>query len=129
MAAPLDDGDIIEAIQGKLRRYPHVRYEASPSHILIFPLDDTGFRVEVLVFLWSYLVRCEGWYSQFARAEDALECVEHALGVTTRLEVWLRGRTAYRWILQRRRKQGWSTVSDRRSLLVPFWRRRRIVHL
>ena len=129
MSVVPDDADLIDVLQAKLRRYPHVRYEGSAYHLSILPLDEHGFRIDVIVRQHSYSVSCDGWYTQFREASDALDCVELALSESTRLEVWVRGKTRYRWILQRRSKQGWATVGERTALLRPFWRRRRIVYL
>ena len=129
MNVHVDDDDVIALLQGKLRKHPHVRYEASPSHITILPLDATGFGVEVILQPHWYSVRCDGWYGAFANATDAVAFVELALSESARLEVWIRGETAYRWTFQKRQGRGWEPVSGRRSIWAPFWRRRRILYL
>ena len=126
---PVDDADLFSVLQAKLRRYPHVRYEAAPDQMRILPLNQDGFRIDVVLHAQVYSVWFEGWYKQFQSAADAIECIELALSESARLEVWVRGNTQYRWIFQRRSERGWDTVGARSAVFRPFWRRRRVLHL
>ena len=125
--------DPLAAIQAILRRYPQAECEDSPKHVTVLPLDDEGFAVEFVVAeqrsgVARFAVSCDGWHREFLDFDNALACFTSALSDSTRLEVWVRGSTPYKWTLQRRARRGWESMGSVGSWFVPLWRRRRIIY-
>lgn len=119
-----DSRDPIAAIQARLRKYPHARVELGIDRVTVFPLDATGFQVTFADLDGKYLVCCDGWQEHFDSLDQALECFAMALSPEARLQVWYRGRMAYRWQFQVQREREWVAVTETGLLFFPFWRRR-----
>jgi hypothetical protein len=97
--------------------------------VVVYPQDETGFRVEFRATQDRFRVFCDGWHHDFVDAEEALEVFAFALTDDCRLEVHKRGRKIYRWILQRRDKTRWKSVGEVRTVFAPFWLRSRAEYL
>jgi hypothetical protein len=61
------------------------------------------------------------------RVEEALNCVGFGLSSSCRLAVTYRGSTPTSWAVQSRQGSAWKTDSVTGMLIVPFWRRPRVV--
>ena len=64
----------IEQIKERLRKYPHVRYEADASSISVLPTSNDGFTVDLEVNQNQYTVSFNGWHEVFEKEDEALEC-------------------------------------------------------
>jgi hypothetical protein len=107
--------DPLAAVQAILRRYPQAQCEDSPTHVTVLPLDEGGYAVEFVVAergsgAARFAVNCDGWHREFRDFDTALSCFTSALSDSTRLKVWVRGSTPYKWTLQRRGRRGWESL-------------------
>ncbi len=121
--------DPIEMLQQKLARHPELRYESTDNSITVAPPSDEGFSVSFFATPIEYVVYFEGWHEHFETVEKALDCFSFAYSGQCRLRVVYRGSTAVRWELQSRDIDGWVSDTEVGLLLIPFWRRRRVVYL
>ena len=120
--------DVIKEVKARLATYPGVEYKATVDSISVQPQDDDGFSVSLHVRRSEFTVSFDGWHESFRSADEALNCFVFGLSDACRLEMELRGRTATKWALQSRQQGRLVTDSEVGLLLVPFWRRKRIVH-
>ena len=120
--------DVIKEAKTRLAKYRGVAYNATVDSISVQPQDDDGFSVSLHVRRSEFTVSFDGWHETFQSADEALNCFVFGLSDACRLELELRGRTATKWAVQSQQHGAWVTDSEVGLLLVPFWRRKRIVH-
>jgi hypothetical protein len=123
------DYDPFAVIQGRLRPFPHARYEASENSIEVYPVAIGGFRVVFRELEDSFQVACDGWYAHFEFADEAVACFLQALSPAARLRVVFRGQTPCRWQLEVRGAEHWRSLAERARLFTPFWRRASVEYL
>jgi hypothetical protein len=126
---PAIEFDPIQEIQVMLRKYPHVRYEASGDKLLVHAEDANGFPIAFHSGDEQFLIACLGWHKRFDDPQSALDTFSKALSGICRLEVWKRGAFEYRWIMQHEGPSGWVTLGEVARLFTPFWRRRTVHRL
>lgn len=88
-----------------------------------------GFDVGIADIAQDVVVSFDGWHEQFDDRGEAADCARFGLSRRCRLKVVKRGRRACSWTVQAMRGDDWADVSTTGLLLVPFWRRPRVVSL
>ena len=114
---------VIETIRAKLQKYPHVRYEHTATTITVAPESPDGFPVSLHEDGGAYVVGLGGWHEHFASESEAIGCFAFGLSDRCRLRVTSRGRTEYRWTVQRLVDGAWRDDSETGLFFFPFWRR------
>ena len=116
----------IEEIKERLRKYPHVTYEANDSSITVLPISNDGFTVGLSVNQSQYTVFFNGWHEDFQKEGEALDCFAFGLSNECRLKEFRRGKFAYRWIVESKQNGGWVADSETGLFLFPFWKPKRV---
>jgi hypothetical protein len=119
----------IEQIKERLRKYPHVRYEATSSSISVLPASNDGFTVGLDVSQSQYTVSFNGWHEDFQKEDDALDCFAFGLSDECRLKECRRGNFAYRWTVESKQDGNWVADSETGLFLFPFWKPKKVCHL
>jgi hypothetical protein len=121
--------DVIAEIEVKLQKYSDVSYESTQDSITVHAQEEDGFAVACHVDDESrFTVSFDGWHETFRTPVEALNCFAFGLSGECRLVVELRGQVATKWIVQSKRDGSWVTDSEVGLILIPFWRRKRIVY-
>lgn len=120
--------DVIDEVKARLAKYPDVRYSESADSIEVQPSDESGFAVGLRVREGGLTVYFDGWHEEFESEKDALNCFAFGLSKACRLCVVYRGPTPVRWYMEAWEDGFWVQDSEVGSLLVPFWRPKRVVH-
>jgi len=104
-----------------------VAFDASGTRIIVRAADVTGFDVSLdTLDSRNFIVRYEGWYETFNRAEDAYDCFEYGLSDSCRLRITFRGARPVAWQIEKREYGVWTPGRIIRRRFVPFWRRARV---
>ena len=119
----------IEQIKERLRKYPHVRYEADASSISVLPTSNNGFTVDLNVNQSQYTVSFNGWHEDFEKEDEALDCFAFGLSDECRLKECRRGNFAYRWTVESKQDGNWVADSETCVFLFPFWKPKKICYL
>ena len=119
----------IEQIKERLRKYPHVRYEADASSISVLPRSNDGFTVDLNVNQSQYTVSFNGWHEEFEKEDEALDCFAFGLSDECRLKECRRGNFAYRWTVESKQNGNWVADSETGLFLFPFWRPKKVCYL
>ena len=119
----------IEQIREKLRKYPHVRYEANASSISVLPASNRGFTVALNVNQKGYTVYFNGWHEEFEKEDEALDCFAFGLSDECRLKECRRGKFAYRWTVESRQNGNWVADSETGLFFFPFWWSKKVCYL
>ena len=119
---------VIDQIKAKLAKYPQLRYTETGTSIEVQPEDETGFTVGLDVTS-GLVVSYAGWHEEFESPEAALNCFAFGLSSDCRLRVEYQGSTPTRWVVEFKQAGGWCADSETGRIVVPFWRRRRVVYL
>jgi hypothetical protein len=118
----------IETLKAKLTKYPHARFTATDTSILVEPHKPDGFEVRLDVRSGTFTVSFEGWHEEFESEDEALNCFAFGLSSACRLRIDFRGRFPYRWTVESLQDGQWVADSTTGLLIFPFWRRRRTEH-
>ena len=121
--------DPIEEIKTRLRKYPGVKYETTPSSITVLPSSDRGFKVMLEVAPGKYTVFFNGWHEDFEDVSEALDCFAFGLSDECRLKEYRRKNSAYRWAVESKQNGQWLADSETGLFIFPFWRRGAVVFL
>jgi hypothetical protein len=120
----------IEQIKERLRKYPHVRYEAaSSSSISVLPASNDGFTVGLDVSQSQYTVSFNSWHEDFQTEDEALDCFAFGLSDECRLKECRRGNFAYRWTVESKQDGNWVADSETGLFLFPFWKPKKVCYL
>jgi hypothetical protein len=104
-----------------------VAFDASGTRIIVRAADVTGFDVSLdTLDSRKFIVRYEGWYETFNRAEDAYDCFEYGLSDSCRLRITFRGTRPVAWQIEKREYGVWTPGRIIRRRVVPFWRSARV---
>jgi hypothetical protein len=109
----------------KLDRYPDLAYRIRSRGIDVPPPGEQGFPIRIRVRTRGYRVFLGGWYRDFDRDDDVLDCLDFALSKGCRLEVEYRGHVEVAWTVQSREFGAWRAHHRVRRWLVPFWKPKR----
>lgn len=113
----------------KLDRFPGVAYRVRARGIDVPAPREHGFPIRIRVRHRSYRVYLGGWYRDFDRDDDVLDCLDFALSKGCRLEVEYRGDVEVAWSVQSREFGSWRPHHRARRWLVPFWKPTRTAYL
>ncbi len=120
--------NVIDQIKEKLKKYPHVRYDANESSATVFPTSENGFEVSIYIgapgLHERFSVFYNGWHEEFSDEEEALECFAIGLSSECRLKESKRGSNAYKWTVEFRRDGEWHQAGTTALLFVRFWKRK-----
>ena len=119
----------IEQIKERLRKYPHVQYEADASSISVLPTSNDGFTVDLDVNQGQYSVSFNGWHEVFEKEDEALECFAFGLSDECRLKECRRGNFAYRWTVESKENGKWVADSETGLFFFPFWKPKKVCYL
>jgi hypothetical protein len=75
-----------------------------------------GFRSEQ-----TATVGFDGWYEEFADADEALNCLAFGLSTACRLRVFSRGSADYKWQVLHKVDGQWVAESETGLFVFPFW--------
>lgn len=120
----------IDEIKERLQKYPHVRYEASETHIIIFPTSEMGF--EVALYIDSdgqdaeYTVHYNGWHEHEFSKDEALESVAFGLSTSCRIREFSRSGEPYKWIQEYFAEGEWREGSTLATIPWKFWKRKEV---
>jgi len=120
---------LIEEIEERLSKYPHVRYETGAASITVLPTSDDGFTVRLDIARERYVVSFNGWHEEFTELKQALNCFTFGLSDNCRLKECRRGDFAYKWIVEGRSNGNWVSDSETGLLFFPFWRKKEVRYL
>ena len=121
---------LLERLQEKLKERPEIAWRHGEGSIDILPASDDGFAIEVAESPGQYRVSFGGgWHEHFDDPDEALECVAFGLSTQCRLVEVRRGDTPCRWTVEQLQNDEWVPISTVGLMLVPFWRRKTVVHL
>ncbi len=118
----------IEKLKAKLARYPSISYSESPNSIEVKPEDESGFTVRLFEQSGKFTVDFGGWHETFDSGEEALNCFLFGLSAQCRLAVVYRGTTPTKWTVESLRDGVWVPDSETGFIIIPFWRRKRLVY-
>ena len=113
--------NIINKIQEKLKKYPNVHYEVDDKTIKVPPQDKVEFEVSLSILHSGFVLNFDGWHEEFEKEEDALDWLGFGLSECCRLKIISRGKTDYKWIVERRDAGGWKFQNLTGLLFFPFW--------
>jgi hypothetical protein len=116
---------ILARARRKLDRYPGLEYRIGSRGVDVSAPTAEGFPIRIRVRWRTYRVYLGGWYRDFDRDDDVLDCVDFALSKGCRLEVEYRGNVETAWTVQSREFGAWRAHHRARRWLVPFWMPRR----
>ena len=88
----------IEEILSRLQKYPHVKYESSPTHVTVYPARPDGFEVSLNAGKGGgppYVVSFDAWHEPFDTAQEAFKSFSFGLSEVCRLKVTSFGRRDY----------------------------------
>jgi hypothetical protein len=77
----------------------------------------------------GFTVSFSGWHEEFQDEQEAIDCFGFGLSERCRLKVLQRGRMSYKWVVQSRTDQGWTSDSETGLIFFPFWLPKRERHL
>jgi hypothetical protein len=117
----------VDEIAEKLSEHPRVKFIRTENSISVEPETDSGFTVQLTTDGRRSTVYYEGWHEEFESGEEAVSCFAFGLSASCRLAVTYRGSFPCKWAVQYLNKGEWTTESVTGLLLVPFWRRPRVV--
>jgi hypothetical protein len=120
---------ILGRAKRKLDRCPGVVYEASGRGIDIAAPGPEGFPIRLRVRRRGYRVYLGGWWREFDRDDDALDCIDFGLSRGCQLVVEYRGDTQVAWTVESRDFGMWRPHHRVSRVLVPFWRAKRTARL
>lgn len=120
---------ILGRARRKLERCPGLVYHVSGRGVDIEMPGAGGFPIRIRVRRRGFRVYLGGWWRDFDRDDDALDCVDFALSKGCRLLVEYRGDVAVAWTVESREFGAWRPHHRARRRLVPFWRPRRSAYL
>jgi hypothetical protein len=104
-----------------------VAFDENTHSITVHAPDSSGFDVTLqVVDARKFVVRYEGWFETFGRAEDAYDCFEYGLSDSCWLRVTTRGTTPVAWQIEKREYGVWMPGRLVKRRLVPFWRPARV---
>jgi len=118
----------IEKIQEKLQRYPVLRSTVDGNTISVAPSHADGFTVYLTERRPGFTVGFDGWHEEFEDEMEALEAFAFGLSGDCRLKVVQRGTTDCSWTVESREGDEWREDSTTGMLLIPFWRKMRVVY-
>ena len=120
--------NVREEIKAKLEKYPHVQYEEGENSIIIYPVNEEGFIIEIEESPSSYTVAFDGWHESFQSAEEALNYVAFGLTESCRLKIVLRGGSPQKWVVESKENNEWVSDSETGLFIFPFWRKTKVVY-
>ena len=118
----------IEKIQQKLQRYPSLRFAIHENTITVEAPAADGFSVWLTEKLPGFTVGFDGWHEEFEDEDEALSVFAFGLSEDCRLKVIQRGTSDCSWTVEARDGDEWSGDSTTGLLLVPFWKKQRVVY-
>lgn len=117
--------NIIDEIRERLKKYPHIRYEASEGSITVFPTSENGFDVSLYVGDHEgFVVYYNGWHEDVQTRDEALDRFAFGLSSECRLKESSRGGRVYRWTMEFRRDGEWREGGTTALLFFRFWNRK-----
>lgn len=119
----------IDRIEAKLASHPDAKVEKDENRIWVLPADDAGFTVLIFQTAEEYVVYYNGWHDTFPDEDSAVSCFLAGLTDARRLVEERRGGQAYKWTLETKAEEGWWTISTTGMVLVPIWKRKKLVTL
>ena len=119
----------IEQIKERLRKYPHVTYEADAFSVRVLPTSNDGFTVSLDINQNEYSVSFNSWHENFQKEDEALDCFAFGLSDECRLKEFRRGNFAYRWTVESRQNGSWVADSETGLFLFPFWKPKKVCYL
>jgi hypothetical protein len=119
--------EVIAKIKAKLQAYPDVPCSFTDRSAEAGPVGPEGFVVGLQVAAPEYVVSYDSWHEHFTDIEEALNCFAFGLIGECRLAITYAGSTPTKWTLQIQHDGQWVNESTTGLLLVPFWRKRRVV--
>jgi hypothetical protein len=120
---------ILGRARRKLERCPGLAYRVAGRTVDVAAPGENGFPIRVRVGRRGYRVYLGGWWREFHRDDDALDCLDFALSRGCRLLVEYRGNLEVAWTVESREYGAWRPHHRTRRRLVPFWRPKRIAYL
>jgi hypothetical protein len=116
---------ILGRARRKLERCPGVAFVVSRRGVDVAPYGPQGFAIRIRVTRRGYRVYFGGWWREFDRDDDALDCLDFGLSKGCRLLVEYRGEAEVAWTVESREFGAWRPHHRVRRVLVPFWRWKR----
>ena len=120
---------ILGRARRKLDRCPGLAYTVSARGVDVPAPGDSGFPIRIRVRRRAYRVYLGGWWREFDRDDDALDCLDFALSKGCRLLVEYRGNTEVAWTVESREFGMWRAHHRSARRLVPFWKPKRTAYL
>lgn len=119
--------DCINQIKTKLENYPGLEWQQDGQTIAVSP--EHGFTVWLMESAEGCTVGFNGWHEEFADKAEALDCFGFGLSDKCRLQVFSKGASEYKWVLQAFENNQWVSYSTTALVFFPFWRKTRISYL
>ena len=114
---------LLDEIREKLSKYPDATFESDDSSITVRPNSPGGFPVAFMDCASEYIVSLGGWHDHFDNSDEALDIFFTGLTTHSRISVYIRGNTEYKWTLELLGANEWVPSSTCGLLFFPFWRR------
>lgn len=119
--------DTIARVKRMLDPRDGVCVESTARSITVEPRTSAGFPVTLEVSGDDYRVYFDGWHENFTDEAEAVECFRFGLSSRCRLVTVYHGTSAVRWTVESHENGAWRPDSTTGLLLVPFWRKKRVV--
>jgi len=120
---------ILGRARRKLERCPGLVWTETARGLSIATPAEGGFPIRVRVTRRAYRVYLAGWWREFDRDDDALDCLDFGLSKGCRVLVDYRGATEVAWTVESREFGAWRAHHRVRRWFVPFWRPKRTAYL
>jgi hypothetical protein len=120
---------ILGRAKRKLDRCPGVVYTSTKRGIDVQAPGPGGFPIRLRVRRRGYRVYLGGWWREFDRDDDALDCMDFGLSTGCRLLVEYRGDSAVAWTVESRDFGMWRPHHRASRLVLAFWRPKRTAYL
>ena len=116
---------IIARARRKLDRCPGVSYTWTSRSVEVPAPSPGGFPIRLQITRRGFRVHLGGWWRDFDRDDDALDCLDFGLSKGCRLAVEYRGASEIAWTVESREFGSWRPHHRARRILAPFWGPRR----
>jgi len=115
-------------IKAKLAKFPQLKLIEGENNLIIYPVDETGFKIEYIDHGENYTVKFEEWEQSFITDEfkSSLNCLGFGLSKFCRLKVYSKKGLDFKWEMESYIDGNWKQNSSKMIPNNKFWQRTKV---